>query len=132
MKRVQLNKIIGGWSPVSFEMQDHPVFRELTEASLKVYIFCLRKSFRPHTDRYLVNFKFTYPEALNRLGLSNSTFLRAMKRLHSLGIIDYYSPGATRNKQMGAKRYQLSHRWKKWNTSDFENHDEGWFVSVRG
>lgn len=131
MKKILHNKITGGWVPISHEMMDHPAFRKLSEAALRVLLFCIRKAYKPHTDRYAVIFKFTYPEAEKRVLLSSSTFGRAIKQLHTLGFIDYFSPGGMRFEQKTPKGYQLSHRWKNWNTPNFEAHDEGHYTSIR-
>ena len=124
-------QFVGGFVAVTFEMMDHKSFRILSEAAIRVFLHCLRKAYGP--DRYRQIFKFTYPEAQNRLAISASTFRRAMQQLHSMGFIDYYSPGGRRGSDNpDPKGYQLSLRWKKFGTSDFEKRHEGYYESLHG
>jgi hypothetical protein len=128
----------GGYISLHFPMLDHAAFRALSEAGIRVLLHCYRKAYGP--DRYRKIFKFTYPEAKNKLGISDSTFRRAMKQLHDVGFIDYYSPGGLRcendpfreDKKKDPKGYQLSLRWKRYGTPDFEARHEGHYVSIHG
>jgi hypothetical protein len=128
----------GGYITVYFELLDHPAFRKISDAAIRVLIHCFRKAYGP--GRYKKVFKFSYPEARKKLGISDSTFRRAMMQLHSGGFIDYFSPGGLRcdpdpareGKKKKPKGYQLSLRWKKWGTSEFEKRRDGHFTSIHG
>jgi len=132
---------IGGhYVAVPHEMMDHYAFRSLSEAAIRVLLHSMRKAYG--SDRYLKIFKFTYPEANKRLHISDSTFRRAMRQLHKVGFIDYYSPGGLRceidpngrieGKRKDPKGYQLSLRWKKYGTASFEEKHEGYYTSIHG
>ena len=120
----------GYYMSVYFRMLDHPAFRSLSEAAIRVLLQCLRKAYGP--GRYERKFKFTYPEAKDKLQLSDHTFRRAMMQLHDKGFINYWSPGGLRNEQKVAKEYQLSTRWKKWGEPDFIKLADGHYRSIHG
>lgn len=121
---------VGGYVALSFEMLDHSAFRSISEAAIRVLLNCLRKAYGP--GRYEKIFKFTYPEAKNKLKMSDSTFRRVMKQLHSVGFIDYYSPGGRRGSEYkDPKGYQLSLRWKNYGAPNFEKRHEGYFNRVQ-
>jgi hypothetical protein len=125
------NHIADRFVPVTFTMMDDPAFRKLSEAAIRVLLFSMRKAMRPDTDRFSVIFSFSYPEAKKRLMLTPGTFRRAMRQLHQIGFINYYSPGGLRCDGKAPKTYRLSLRWKKWGKPDFEFRDEGDFESIR-
>lgn len=136
------NHIGGPFVAVPTEILDHKAFRSISEAAIRVLFHSMRKSYGP--NRYRQIFKFTYPEAKRRLKLSDSTFRRAMKQLHGVGFIDYFSPGGLRceldphapkdkrDKKKDPKGYQLSLRWKKYGTPDFEHRHEAYYESIQG
>ena len=133
----------GGFIPLPHPMIKHEAFRQLSEASIRVLLCCIRKTTnKKGTQRYNVIFKFTFVEAKKDWGLSDSTFQRAMKQLHTVGFIDYWSPGALYNDvtgKRGPRGYRLSRRWKRWKknpderkASGFEEHAEGYYVAISG
>ncbi len=126
------NKIAGGFVAIPYEMMDHPAFRELSEAAMRVLLWCIRKTNRQDVDRHNVVFQLSYPEAKNKLRMVDTTFRRAMIQLHKAGFIDYYSPGGLRKDGKAAKGYKLSRRWKNWGQDSFEERRETYFEAIHG
>jgi hypothetical protein len=114
------------------EMMESDAFRTLPRNAMWVFLRFTQK--RPWRDTRIAGRKmrvyendgltFSYSEA-NELGMSNSTFYRAIKELVHRGFIDVEHRGGTfgHGEIKDYSRFRMSDRWRHWNTEYFIEKD---------
>jgi DNA-binding PadR family transcriptional regulator len=109
---------------IEWDMLDSAAFKKLSAAGIRVLLRFLQK--RSWQD-YKVKGKkkrvydnkglsFTYAEAAV-LGIKNTSFYEAIKRLVEVGFIDLEYQGGCWGKDYS--RYSISERWRNYGTEDF-------------
>jgi hypothetical protein len=126
----ELNKIHGGFVPITYEMINSTSFKELSGSALKALILCMRKvKTNHHIDRFKFHFSLTYPEA-KKQGLCHTSFCRGMKLLGKVGFIDVVIRGGMRCLGKKCSYYRLSQRWKKYGTPEFQEKWDGYCAEI--
>jgi len=70
-------------------------------------------------EYYDTEFIFPYPEA-QRYGFARATFAKIIRELIEKGFVDPKGKGGLRGDRLSYNRFTLSKRWKKYNTSEFQ------------
>ena len=106
---------------ISWEMLESKAFNTLSAAGIKVMLRFLQKRKWGKTRKKIVfdngGLVFTYAEA-NLMGIKNTAFFEAVKRVIEVGLIDLEHQGGAYGKDYS--RYSISERWREYGTDDFE------------
>ena len=106
---------------VGWEILDSKAFRELSATGIRVLLRFLQKRKWTKMRRRIVyengDIVFTYAEA-TFMGIKNTAFYEAVKRLIEVGFIDLDHQGGCYGKDYS--RYSFSERWRNYGTENFQ------------
>lgn len=118
--------------PIEKKILTSMAWLSLSASAIQVYLLFLTKvqysritQSREPIRTNINNLYFTYKEALEKYGITNGRFKRAIDELIEKGFIDINSREMQNRIKQGGDRfnipaiYILSDRWKKWGTKDF-------------
>ena len=122
MKKYRLNRD----ARIEAKMLDSAAFRELSATGIRVLLRFLQKrtwsNYKVGGKKKIMfndtGLSFTYEEA-SELGIKNTAFYDAVKRLVELGFIDIEHQGGAYGKDYS--RYALSKRWQDYGTENFHH-----------
>lgn len=110
-------------------MIQHPAFQTLNASAVRVLLMCLVKHDnakyhmrRDDQGRYV--WTFTYQDAKQYCGLSNSSISKALLSLEELGFLEVTVRGGLKGANGVKSMYTLSDDWKKWTADSLKEHPE--------
>lgn len=113
--------ILNRYVALPYEMEGSEAIKKLSASAIRVLLrFLLKRPWSKvgkRTEYENSGLVFTYPEAAS-MGIKNTTFYDAIKRLVEVGLIEVEHQGGVYEKD--CSKYAISERWREYGTENFK------------